>query len=310
MTIPPAVRSAALRLGTRGSALAQAQAQVVAAALRAATRRPVELVTISTAGDRSGRQISELGGTGVFVAGVRDALLAGEVDLAVHSYKDLPTAPAPGLVIAAVPTRADGRDAVVSRHGRLGELPAGSRVGTGAARRIALLKSMRRPVEVVPIRGNVTTRIDAVDGGRIDAVVVALAGLQRLGAESRAAEILDPREFTPAPAQGALAVECRADDEPVIAALADLDDPVARATVTAERALLRVLEAGCTAPVGAVAGVDGDRLQLLGMVAAADGTAVLRRHHDGPLSRSDEVGEQLAAVLLAAGATDLLGSSA
>lgn len=309
----------AFALGTRGSALALRQAQVVADALAVASGRSVRLQVITTAGDRSGRPVSELGDTGVFVTGVRDALLAGEVDLAVHSYKDLPTAAVDGLVIGAVPPRADPRDVVVTTGGQLlSALPPGARVGTGAARRAALLRASGLAIEVVPMRGNVTTRIEAVRAGTIDAVVLAFAGLTRLGLADAAAEILDPADFVPAPAQGALAVECRADDEQMIAALAGLDDGAARATVTAERATLAGLQAGCTAPVGAfatvggaaaVGTVGGAAISVRGVVAAIDGSAVIRSSQHGFTNQADDVGRRLAADLIAAGAATLLGST-
>ena len=227
-----------LRLGTRPSALAVAQSELVAERLRAAGHA-VELVTVSTSGDRSSAPIPTLG-VGVFVSQLRDALVAGEVDVAVHSYKDLPTAPDPRLVIAAVPPREDPRDALVARDGRvLGELPAGATVGTGAPRRIAQLEALGLGLRIVPIRGNVDTRIGKVAAGELDAVVVAAAGLRRLGRIDEASELLDPLQMLPAPAQGALAVECRAADTALAALLAQvLDDAGARAAVTAERAVL------------------------------------------------------------------------
>jgi hydroxymethylbilane synthase len=198
-----------IRLGTRGSALALAQSQTVADALAAVAGAPVELVEIVTDGDRSSRPVPELG-VGVFVSALREALWAKEIDLAVHSYKDLPTAPADGLTIAAVPVRADPRDALVTRDGRgLRELPRGATVGTGAPRRVAQLLGLDLGLRCVPVRGNVDTRLRRVSDGDLDAVVVAAAGLHRLGRLGEAAEILDPALVLPAPAQGALAVECR-----------------------------------------------------------------------------------------------------
>ncbi|MGB8650966.1 MAG: hydroxymethylbilane synthase, partial [Mycobacteriales bacterium] len=227
----------ALRLGTRGSALALAQSGHVADALRA-LGHDVELVRITTQGDTSSAAIAQLGGTGVFVTALRDALLAGEVDLAVHSYKDLPTAPCEGLVIAAVPPRQDARDVLVARDGlTLGELPVGARIGTGSPRRIAQLRALGLGHEIVPVRGNVDTRIGFVTKGELDAVVLARAGLARLERLDEVTEALDPLQVLPAPAQGALALECRADSD-VAAALRALDDADTRAAVAAERALL------------------------------------------------------------------------
>jgi hydroxymethylbilane synthase len=215
-----------LRLGTRGSALALAQSGHVAAAVTDKTGREVELVEITTFGDISREAISQLGGTGVFVSALRDALLAREIDFAVHSYKDLPTAPAEGLVLAAVPVREDPRDVLVARDGlTLSELGAGARIGTGAPRRIAQLNALGLGLECVPIRGNVDTRIRKVTDGELDAVVLARAGLARLGRLDSVTEVIDPMLVLPAPAQGALALECRADDTGLTELLGALDDP-------------------------------------------------------------------------------------
>ena len=301
-----------LRLGTRGSALALAQSSSIAATVIAEFGRAVELVTVQTAGDLSSSAIAQLGGTGVFVTALREALLAGEVDLAVHSYKDLPTAPAAGLVIAAVPLREDPRDVLVARDGlTLGELPAGARIGTGSPRRTAQLLGLGLGLELVPIRGNVGTRIAKVHAGEVDAVVLARAGLVRLDRLAEATEIIDPLTVLPAPAQGALAIECRADDDELLALLARLDDPDSRTAVAAERALLAHLEGGCTAPVGALAliseGDDGPELYLRGLVAALDGTDAVRLSATGPTSDAAGVGRRLAVELLDLGAADLMG---
>ena len=314
MTVPPTgpVAGRALRLGTRGSALALAQSGHVATALTRRTGRPVELVRVLTQGDSSSAAITQMGSTGVFVTALRDALLRGEVDLAVHSYKDLPTAEAPGLVIAAVPPREDARDVLVARDGlTLGELPTGSRIGTGAPRRTAQLRALGLGLVVEPVRGNVDTRVAFVRDGRLDAVVLARAGLARLGRLAQATEVLDPLQMLPAPAQGALAVECRADDTELRALLGQLDDPVSRATVAAERGLLAALEAGCSAPVGALAevaeGDDGHEVYLRGLVAALDGSESVRLSATGPTSDASGVGRRLAAELLDLGAADLMG---
>ncbi|MCW2587354.1 MAG: porphobilinogen deaminase [Frankiales bacterium] len=301
----------ALRLGTRASALALTQSGHVADALRA-LGHDVELVHITTHGDTSSAAIAQLGGTGVFVTALRDALLAGEVDLAVHSYKDLPTAPADGLVIAAVPPRQDARDALVARDGlTLGELPTGARVGTGSPRRTAQLRALGMGLEVVPVRGNVDTRIGRVAPGDLDAVVLARAGLARLGRLDEVTETLDPLQVLPAPAQGALAVECRAGSE-VEAILKALDDPDTRTAVEAERALLAALEAGCSAPVAALAeiaeGDDGPEVFLRGLVAALDGSDTVRLSATGPTHDATGVGQRLAAELLDLGAADLMST--
>lgn len=243
-----------LRLGTRASALATSQSGWVADQLRAAGHE-VELVLVRTEGDVSRRSLTEIGGTGVFASALRDALRAGSIDLAVHSLKDLPTAPEPGLVVAAVPEREDPRDVLVARDGlTLAELPAGAVVGTGSPRRAAQLAQARPDLEVRDIRGNVDTRIGLVRGGDLDAVVLARAGLARLGRLEEATDTLDLATMLPAAGQGALAVECRADDAPLVALLAGvLEHAPTRAAVTAERAVLARLEAGCTAPVAALA---------------------------------------------------------
>ena len=302
----------ALRLGTRSSALALTQSGHVADALRRLGHE-VELVHVTTRGDVSSAAIEQIGGTGVFVTALRDALLRGEVDLAVHSYKDLPTAPADELCVAAVPPREDARDVLVARSGlTLGELPAGSRIGTGSPRRTAQLRALGLGLEIVPVRGNVDTRLRKVADGELDGVVLARAGLARLGRLAEVTEALDPLQVLPAPAQGALAVECRA-GTPLVAQLAALDHADSRITVDAERALLAALEAGCTAPVGAMAevalGDDGDEVFLRGLVAALDGTDAVRLSATGPTSDAAEVGRRLAAELLDLGAADLMGES-
>ena len=302
-----------LRIGTRPSALAVAQSGQVAQRLRAAGH-PCELVEISSPGDRSGAPIAELG-VGVFVSSLREALAAGGIDVAVHSYKDLPTAPDPRLTLAAVPPREDPRDALVARDGLvLGELPAGSRVGTGSPRRRAQLDALGLGLEVVAIRGNVDTRIGKVRSGELDAVVVAAAGLRRLGRVDEATELLEPVQMLPAPAQGALAVECRGVDGELAAALAAaLDDPFTRAAVVAERAVLAALEAGCSAPVAALAEVvsdlddDGavlDRLSLRAVVGTDDG-ALLRASSTGDMDVAEKLGTTLAAELLDLGGGSL-----
>jgi len=300
-----------LRIGTRASALARTQTGLVAAALDA----PVEIVPIVTEGDTSTAAVSQLGSTGVFVSALRSALLAGTIDVAVHSFKDLPAAPAEGIALAAVPVREDPRDALVARDGlTLGELPAGARVGTGAVRRAAQIAALGLGVEVVPIRGNVDTRLGRVAAGELDAVVLAYAGLRRLGRADEATELLDPIQVLPAPAQGALAVEVRADDEDALRIVAALDHPDSRAAVAAERALLAALEAGCSAPVAALAVVaesdDGSfEVFLRGSVTAPDGSDAVRLSATGPTTDADGVGRRLAADLLADGAATMMGST-
>jgi hydroxymethylbilane synthase len=301
-----------LRLGTRGSALALAQSGLVATALTAGTGRPVELVEIVTTGDRSSEPVQRLG-VGVFVSALRDALLAKEIDFAVHSYKDLPTAATDGLHIAAVPLREDPRDALIARDGlNLAQLPPGATIGTGSVRRIAQLGALGRGWQCVPIRGNVDTRLRKVADGELDAVILARAGLSRLGRAAIATEVLDPMLMLPAPAQGALAVECRADDVELVELLAVLDDPDTRAAVAAERSLLAELEAGCSAPVAALAEVaEGDggmEIYLRGGVFSPDGQFAVRLSRTGTLAEAAEVGRLLAGDLVAEGADTVLGA--
>lgn len=294
-----------LRIGTRASELARTQAERVAAILADKSGRDVELVPITSEGDRSTAPLASFGGVGVFVAALREALAAGEVDAAVHSLKDMPTAPDPRLTVAAVTRREDPRDALVARDGfALAELPVGARIGTGSPRRRAQLEALGLGLEVVEIRGNVGTRLAKVADGELDAVVVAAAGLARLGRLAEATELLDPGVMLPAPGQGALAVEVRREDRRNAALVAMLDDRATRAAVTAERRLLFMLEAGCSAPVGALAeiaeGDFGEELWLRGVVA--DSTSSIRLSAVGNPQDPMEVGERLAAELLANGA--------
>ncbi|HWR84936.1 MAG TPA: hydroxymethylbilane synthase [Rhodoglobus sp.] len=287
-----------MRLGTRGSALALAQATPVAERLGA------ELVTISSEGDRSAAPLAEIGGTGVFASALREALLAGEVDAVVHSLKDLPTAPYPGLALGAVPKRADARDGLCARDGlTLQTLPEGARVGTGSPRRAAQLRQARPDLEVVDIRGNVDTRLGRV-GVDLDAVVLALAGLDRLG---RAAAVTQELTWPTAPGQGALAIEVRTGDE---RSVAKLDHKPSRMTVAAERKVLGLLEAGCTAPVGAQALLDDGLLFLSASVYRTDGTERITASHALYPEDSDDPAEELAqrvsAELLELGAGALL----
>lgn len=302
-----------LRVGTRASALAQAQSGQVAAQLTERTGRRVELVTVTTEGDVNQRPLVELGGAGVFVSALREALLAGEVDVAVHSLKDLPTAPAPGIVLAAVPTREDPRDAVVARDGlTLAELPPGSRIGTGSPRREAQVRALGLGFEVRPVRGNVGTRIGYVTDGELDAVLLAYAGLRRVGRADEVTEVMDPLQMLPAPGQGALAVECRDDDEEIAEQLrAALDDAGSRVAVSAERSLLAALEAGCTAPVGALAevalGEQGEEIWIRAVAAAVDGSQIVKMSTTGSVDDPVGLGKALADDMLADGASALLG---
>jgi hydroxymethylbilane synthase len=289
-----------IRLGTRRSALATVQADTVAEALRALGHQ-VELVPIVTTGDVNRAPLEQIGGTGVFVSALRDALLADEIDIAVHSLKDLPTTAVEGLVIGAVPLREDPRDVLVARDGRtLGELQTGALVGTGSPRRVAQLEALGLGLELTAIRGNVDSRIAMVAEGKLDAVVLARAGLARLGRLAEVTETLDPIQVLPAPGQGALGIECRSSDRSVLEALAALEDPTTRVAVLAERQLLATLEAGCTAPVGALAevveGEDGPELWLRGALGRDDG--VRRLSATGRLDDPRGLGQALANELL------------
>ncbi len=303
-----------IRIGTRGSLLATTQAGTIRDQLIAGGHR-AELVIITTEGDRSAKPVAEIG-VGVFTAALREAIAAGQVDMAVHSYKDLPTAPDERFVIAAVPRREDPRDALVARDGLvLGELPAGSVIGTSSVRRAAQLRALGLGLEIRPLRGNLDTRLNRVSSGDLDAIVVARAGLARLGRLGDVTETLEPVQMLPAPAQGALALECRAGDTRLAALLAGFDDPDSRVAVTAERTLLAKLEAGCSAPVGAIAEVvesiddDGrvfEELSLRACVAAVDGSDVIRASGIGNPDRPAELGLSVAAELFELGAREVM----
>ncbi|MFH9176021.1 hydroxymethylbilane synthase [Streptomyces albogriseolus] len=314
----------ALRLGTRRSKLAMAQSGQVADAVSQVTGRPVELVEITTYGDVSREHLAQIGGTGVFVAALREALARGEVDFAVHSLKDLPTTQPDELVVAAIPEREDPRDVIIARDAlKLTDLPRGARIGTGSPRRMAQLNAYARShgmdIETVPIRGNVDTRIGYVTKGDLDAVVLAAAGLNRVGRSDEVTDFLSVDTVLPAPGQGALAVEATADNADLIAALAQLDDPLTRAAVTAERSLLAALEAGCSAPVGALADllVDGQivkEMRLRGVVGTTDGSTLVQLSTTGPVPETHEaataLGRELATEMLAQGAAGLMGERA
>jgi hydroxymethylbilane synthase len=303
-----------VKIGTRASVLATTQSELVAAMIREHLGVETELVEVTTHGDRTqatGTPISALpdSGTGVFVSALRDALLRGEVDVAVHSLKDLPTAAPEGIVLAAVPSREDPRDVVVARDGlTLGELPVGARVGTGSPRRVAQLHALGLGLDVVGVRGNVDTRIAKVRSGEYDAVLLARAGLARIGRLEEVTEVLDPLQVLPAPGQGALAVECRADDE-LADALTALDDRASRAAVEAERAVLATLEGGCSAPIGALAelveGEDGEELWVRAVALSRDGALSVRMSATGDPDDAAGLGARLAKEMLADGAAEL-----
>jgi hydroxymethylbilane synthase len=289
--------------------MAVAQSMKVSKAITSATGREVEIVGIDSVGDASREQMTQIGGTGVFVSSLRGSLLAGEVDFAVHSLKDLPVGPAAEIALAAVPVRDDPRDALVARDGaKLADLPSGATIGTGSPRRAAQLLVLRPDVRPVPLRGNAGTRLAKVQTGELDAVVLGHAGLARVGRLDAVSQVFDPDEMMPAPGQGALAVECLGGREDLVALLGSIDDPLSRAATTAERSLLAGLQAGCSAPVGAYA-AGTDVLRLRGLVVAADGGKALRGSASGILAQADQIGRQVAADLLSRGAASYMAVS-
>ncbi len=294
-----------IRIGTRGSALALWQANHVQARL-AALGHEVELRVIVTTGDRVlDRRLENVGGKGAFLKEIEEAMLAGEVDLAVHSLKDVPTVLPAGLALCAVLERADPRDALLSAGPRLAELPRGARVGTTSLRRQALLGALRPDLAIEPLRGHVDTRIRRLREGRFEAILLAMAGLTRLGRAGEVTEPLDPRRFVPAPGQGAIALECREGDAAVRAAVAPLDHAATSRAVSAERAFLESLGGGCNVPLGAHATTNGEQIEVVGFVASTDGKTMLRgeARGDAPVA----LGQALARDLLARGAAPLLG---
>lgn len=299
-----------VRIATRRSPLALAQSGALAGAIRAATGRDVDLVHVESLGDRTAAPLREMGGVGVFVAAVREAVLDGRADLAVHSLKDLPTAAHPGVELLAVPLRESPRDALVSRVGGLAELPPGARVATGSPRRRAQLLALRGDLEVVDVRGNIDTRLGKLERGDFEALLLAEAGLRRLGLQERITEPFDVADMLPAPGQGALAVECGSSAAPGLADIAAaLDDPATRAAVLCERAALARLEAGCAAPMGAIAALDGGLLRARVAVFDHDGVRSVRTEVSGAPEQGERLGVKAAAELLDLGASVLLGES-
>lgn len=301
-----------------------AQSRQVADAVSRVTGRPVELVEITTYGDVSKEALAQIGGTGVFVTALREALLKGEVDFAVHSLKDLPTGQPDELALAAIPEREDPRDVIVARDAlKFTDLPRGARIGTGSPRRMAQLNAYARAhgldIETVAIRGNIDTRVRFVRDGELDAVVLAAAGLTRIGRIDEVTDFLSVDTVLPAPGQGALAIECTADNADLIAALGELDDPFTRVAVTAERSLLAALEAGCSAPVGALADLLADgqivkEMRLRAVVGTTDGSRTVQLSTTGPVPETYDqamaLGRELAAEMLAQGAAGLMGERA
>ena len=298
-----------VRIATRRSALAMWQARHVSGLLTA--REPgleVQLLELMTRGDRIlDVPLAEVGGKGLFVKEIEDALLRRDAQIAVHSMKDLPAVEPPGLVIAAVPTREDPRDALCSHGKKLSELPRGAKVGTASLRRAAQLQALRPDLRIETIRGNVATRLRKIDEG-FDAVVLAYAGLRRLGLADKVVQVFSAEEMLPAVAQGALAIEARADDAETLRRLAPLEDPVTRIQIEAERGFLRRLQGGCQVPIAGHAEVKGDGVRLRGLVANLDGTVIIRGERSGPVAEAARVGVGLAEELLARGAGDILAS--
>lgn len=285
-----------LKIGTRGSALARRQVELAIEALsQHHADLQIETIVLQTEGDRRSEvSLEEIGGQGVFVKDIEARLLRGEIDLAVHSLKDMPAESPIGLRLAAVLPRGDARDALVTKDGKtLPELPAGARIGSDSRRRAVQLLALRPDVEVVSIRGNVDTRLRKVDDGDYDAAVLAAAGLQRLGLLGRASQVFSVRELLPAVGQGVMALQCRADDAELIELLNNVDDQETRVAITAERAFLRTLGAGCRLPVGAYATVEGDTLRLDALLADEAGKAH-RAKASGPCSAAERTGVALA----------------
>jgi hydroxymethylbilane synthase len=298
-----------LRIGTRGSDLARWQAQWVAAQLR---RRgvEVELVPIVTTGDQQQGAIEAIGGLGIFTKEIQRALLDGRIDLAVHSLKDLPTVDVPGLCLAAVPERAAPGDVLVCpAHAAIDALPAGAAVGTSSLRRRSQLLHFRRDLVTKEIRGNVDTRLRKVEEGEFDAIILAEAGLRRLGLANRIAQRLPLRLMLPAVGQGALGLETRSDDSSTQAIVAALDHPPSHAAVLAERAMLAAIEGGCLAPVAALARRENERLTLTGRVLSRDGDRMLESTQEGAAAEPALLGVQVADALLAQGAGELIQAS-
>ena len=299
-----------IRIGTRASQLAQWQANWVAAQLRE-LGATVELIEITTQGDTQQRgPIANIGSQGVFTKEIQSAVLADDVDIAVHSLKDLPTETIEGLALAAVPPRENSADALVTQvAASLMELPAGAKVGTGSLRRQAQLRHLHPKLDVVGIRGNVDTRLRKLDDGEYDAIILAASGLNRLGLAERITEYLEPPRLLPAPGQGALGLECRADDKGAQELLANLNDSDTYAAVEAERAMLAKLHGGCSAPVGAWGRVENGKLILNGLVATLSGDQVLRASVEGDVTDSSVIGSQVAEQLLSQGAAAIVAEA-
>ncbi|MFB8764604.1 hydroxymethylbilane synthase [Nocardiopsis alba] len=307
----------AAKLGTRRSTMATNQSRKVADTITERTGHAIELELITSFGDVTKAHLTQLGGTGVFVNALRDELVADTIDFAVHSLKDLPTTPADGLVLAAITERDDPRDALCARDGlKFMDLPAGSKIGTGSPRRVAQLAALRPDLVYVPIRGNAETRLGKVASGELDAVILAYAGLGRVGRREAVTDVFEPEQMLPAPGQGALAVECRterADGD--LAYLSSVDHAPTRAEVVAERTILAELEAGCAAPVGAFAEYGEGRLRLRAAVVATDGSTSVRRERTVEMASPEDLetaiglGRELARQMIAEGADRIVAEA-
>jgi hydroxymethylbilane synthase len=302
------VTAMTLRLGSRRSPMAIAQSRLVAQQITQATGREVEIVGVTTLGDVSKAQLTQIGGTGVFVSALREALLNGEVDFAVHSLKDLPAVQPAEVTLAAVPARDDPRDALVAREGaKLADLPAGARVGTGSPRRAAQLLALRDDLRCVPIRGNADTRMAKIYSGEVDAVLLAYAGLTRIGQLGAVSQVFEPDEMLPAPGQGALAIECAAGHTELAELLKQVSDEKTVAAITAERSLLEALAAGCSAPVAGYALPGNGGLEMHALVMSGDGNVMLRAHRrTAALADARQLGRECAVELQRLGAADLI----
>ena len=302
------MNSAAIRVGSRGSLLARRQAEIVIDRLLPIAGDIGPLAIISTKGDRSHLPLHRIGTTGVFVKEIEEALVAGEIDLAVHSLKDMPSSLGDGLTIAAVLERADPRDALVSRHTRIADLPTGTVVGTSSLRRRCQLIGARPDLILSDVRGNVDTRLTKLDGGEYGALLLASCGLDRLGLSNRIAQRIDFSTMLPAACQGIIAIEARADDTRSIELARKIGDPDALSMAEAERAFLAATGAGCQAPVGCLSQIRGDEIQIEGMIGREDGSSIIRKRSSGPLSERSELGARLAEKIMRDGGAEIVGS--
>jgi len=299
-----------LTVATRGGALAIAQTEVVIGALKKVyPDLQIEIKKVTTKGDRDRRTaLWNLKETGFFTSQLEDFLLAGQADFAVHSLKDVPTRPREGLTIAAVCNRQFAEDCLISveKITSIKELPHAAKIGTSSLRRVAQLKRLRADLQPAPIRGNVTTRIKKLEEGKFDAIILARAGVERLGLSDKISFCFDPRKFIPAPAQGALAAQTRADDAATTEIISAIDDRIARTTALAEREVLAKLQCGCHAPVGAFAEIEGEKIKIYAFIADLEGKNFIKREFTGPATEANHIAVKLAGELLEAGGREIL----